>query len=78
MSSYDDDDGKRTLSNAAILKFLFQQWARRPRALTAIGTLFLARDERVPFFHAAWHLFVIAGSACHFAAVWLYVVLPGT
>jgi ATP-binding cassette subfamily B protein len=42
MSTYDEDDGKRTLSNAAILKFLFQQWARRPRLLAVIGTLFLA------------------------------------
>lgn len=39
-----------------------------------IGTLFLLRDERVPFFHAIWHLFVIAGSACHYYAVLRYVV----
>jgi hemolysin III len=39
-----------------------------------LGTLFLLRDERVPFFHAIWHLFVIAGSACHYYAVLRYVV----
>ena len=34
-----------------------------------IGTIFLQRDERVPYFHAIWHLLVITGSACHFVAV---------
>lgn len=35
-----------------------------------VGTLFLVNDERVVHFHAVWHLFVIAGSACHFYAIW--------
>jgi hemolysin III len=30
--------------------------------------------ERLPFNHAIWHLFVLAGSTCHFLAVLLYVV----
>jgi hemolysin III len=34
-----------------------------------IGTLFLMKDNRVPFFHAAWHVLVITGSACHYYAV---------
>ena len=34
-----------------------------------LGTYFLMRDDRVPYFHAAWHVFVIAGSACHYYAV---------
>ncbi len=34
-----------------------------------IGTLFLLKDERVPYFHAAWHVLVIAASACHYYAV---------
>ncbi len=42
MSSYDDDNGKRVLSNAAVLKFLFRQWGRRPRMLAVVGALFLA------------------------------------
>ncbi|MEJ0023770.1 MAG: ABC transporter ATP-binding protein [Alphaproteobacteria bacterium] len=41
MSLYDDDDGKRVLSNAAVLKFLFRQWGRRPHLLAVIGFLFL-------------------------------------
>jgi hemolysin III len=39
-----------------------------------LGTLFLMRDERVPLFHAVWHLFVIAGSACHYVAVLRFVM----
>ncbi len=39
-----------------------------------LGTLFLMRDEQVPFFHAIWHLFVIAGSACHYFAVVRFIV----
>lgn len=30
--------------------------------------------RRLPFHHAVWHLFVLAGSACHFFAVFLYVI----
>ncbi|MEI6472596.1 MAG: hemolysin III family protein [Holophagaceae bacterium] len=32
--------------------------------------------EKLPFHHALWHLFVVAGSACHVMAVLLYVI-PG-
>jgi hemolysin III len=42
-----------------------------------LGTLFLMLDEKVPFFHAIWHLFVIAGSACHYYAVLQFVLPPG-
>ena len=38
------------------------------------GVLFFLWD-RLPFNHAIWHLFVIAGSVCHFVAV-LFYVLP--
>jgi hemolysin III len=37
------------------------------------GTVFYA-IKRVPYFHMVWHLFVIAGSVCHFLAVLLYVM----
>ena len=35
------------------------------------GTIFFA-IERIPFNHAIWHLFVLAGSACHFIMVARY------
>jgi hemolysin III len=37
------------------------------------GVLFYAL-KRVPYHHAIWHLFVMAGSICHYFAVMFYVV----
>jgi hemolysin III len=34
--------------------------------------IFFCRDDK-PYFHAIWHLFVIAGTGLHFLAVVLYV-----
>ncbi|MBF8285167.1 MAG: hemolysin D, partial [Anaerolineales bacterium] len=28
--------------------------------------------EKVRYHHLIWHLFVLAGTACHFVAVWRY------
>ena len=38
-----------------------------------IGTAFLVCDHRAVYFHAIWHLFVIAGSTCHFVAILMAV-----
>ena len=38
-----------------------------------LGTVFYVY-KRVPYFHMVWHLWVLAGSVCHFLAVLLYVV----
>lgn len=38
------------------------------------GLIFLLLDTRMRFFHAIWHLFVIAGSVCHFLVIYWYVV----
>lgn len=40
-----------------------------------IGTAFY-HSRRIPFAHAVWHLFVLAGSACHFVAVATQVIQP--
>ena len=32
--------------------------------------------RRIPYHHAIWHLFVMAGSFCHFLAVYYYVLPP--
>lgn len=37
------------------------------------GTIFYAW-KKLPFNHAIWHLFVLAGSFCHFMAVFFYVI----
>ena len=41
-----------------------------------VGTIFLSLDRKVPFFHATWHLLVIAGSACHFIGIYGYLLPP--
>jgi hemolysin III len=38
-----------------------------------VGILFYA-IERIPYNHAIWHVFVIAGSCCHYLAVLWYVI----
>ena len=37
------------------------------------GTIFYVL-KKVPYTHAVWHLFVLAGAVCHFLAVALYVI----
>jgi hemolysin III len=39
-----------------------------------LGAAFLMNDHRAPYLHAVWHLFVMAGSACHYWAVWRYAL----
>ena len=36
------------------------------------GVIFFAKDTRLRFGHMVWHLFVLAGSACHVLAVLWY------
>jgi hemolysin III len=38
-----------------------------------VGVIFYLWD-RLPYNHAIWHLFVLAGSACHFFAIFYYVI----
>jgi len=40
-----------------------------------LGIVFFALDRR-PYFHAVWHLFVLAGSVAHYFAILFYVVPP--
>jgi hemolysin III len=53
-------------------------WLLSGGLLYTLGTWFLNRDVRFPYFHAVWHLMVIAASVCHFAGVMLYVVPEAT
>ena len=41
----------------------------------SLGIVFFALD-RLRYFHAVWHLFVLAGSVAHYFAVLFYVVPP--
>lgn len=38
-----------------------------------VGTVFYVL-KRVPYMHAVWHVFVLAGSVCHFLAIALFVL----
>lgn len=38
-----------------------------------IGVVFFALDTRLKYSHEVWHLFVLAGSACHYLTIFLYV-----
>lgn len=42
----------------------------------SLGVVFYALDRRL-FFHAAWHIFVLAGSVAHYVAI-LFFVVPRT
>ncbi|KAA9301691.1 hypothetical protein HMPREF2829_00290 [Aerococcus sp. HMSC072A12] len=37
-----------------------------------LGTYFYVKDDQVAYYHVAWHLFVMAGSACFFIAILCY------
>jgi hemolysin III len=39
-----------------------------------LGVAFFALDSRVRYGHFVWHLFVVAGTTCHFFAVLFYAV----
>lgn len=43
-------------------------------ALYMLGVYFLCYDDRRRYYHAVWHLLVVAASACTYAAIALYVI----
>jgi hemolysin III len=50
-------------------------WILAGGVLYSLGTIFLMVDSRRYFFHAVWHVLVIAASAVHFWAVYKYVAM---
>jgi hemolysin III len=48
-------------------------WLVAGGVLYTAGIVFYVFDERVRHFHGIWHLFVLGGSASHWAAVALYM-----
>ena len=48
-------------------------WIAAGGVFYTVGVLFFALD-RLRYFHALWHVFVLAGSASHYFAVLFYVV----
>ncbi|MDC7233046.1 MAG: hemolysin III family protein [Spirochaetales bacterium] len=39
----------------------------------SVGTIFYA-SKKIPFYHAIWHVFVLAGSAFFYGAVYIFVI----
>jgi hemolysin III len=48
-------------------------WLAAGGLFYTLGIVFYATDHKVRHGHGVWHLFVLAGSACHYFAVLLYV-----
>jgi hemolysin III len=53
-------------------------WLVAGGVLFTLGTLFLHKDHKHPYFHALWHILVMGGSACHFVAVLITLTPPAT
>ncbi len=47
-------------------------WLTAGGVAYTLGVVFFALDNRVRYAHFIWHLFVLAGTACHFFAVLWY------
>jgi hemolysin III len=48
-------------------------WLAAGGVCYTLGIIFYATDEKLRHGHGVWHLFVMAGSACHFLTVLLFV-----
>lgn len=48
-------------------------WLAAGGLIYTVGILFYANDHRLRHGHGVWHLFVLAGSACHYLTVLFYV-----
>jgi hemolysin III len=51
------------------------RWLVAGGVMYTVGVVFFA-SRKIPYGHAVWHLFVMAGSVCHYLAVLYAVVLP--
>lgn len=50
-------------------------WLIAGGVVYTLGVVFFAMSKRIAYAHGVWHLFVIAGSVCHYVAVVRYVAL---
>ena len=60
---------KPLLTSMPLAGFL---WLAAGGVAYSAGVFFYATDQKYRFAHFIWHLFVIAGTGCHFVAVWRY------
>lgn len=50
-------------------------WVAAGGVSYTLGTIFLKLDHWHVFFHAIWHVFVLAGSACHYYAIYRFLAV---
>ena len=50
-------------------------WIGAGGAAYTLGIIFYATDH-VRYFHALWHIFVLAGGIAHYFAILFYVIPP--
>jgi hemolysin III len=58
-----------------VVSFTALWWMLLGIACYTLGLVFWINDRRVKHFHAVWHVLVIAGSACHFVCILMFVAL---
>ena len=58
----------------AVLPFAGFFWLLVGGLFYTVGIIFYALGNRHPWMHGVWHLFVLAGSICHFSCVLAYVI----
>jgi hemolysin III len=51
-------------------------WLAAGGLFYTVGIIFYVLDTRLAHGHGIWHLFVLAGSTCHYLAILLYVIQP--
>lgn len=51
-------------------------WVAAGGLFYTVGIVFYVLDDRLRHSHGVWHLFVLAGSVCHYVAILCYVVQP--
>lgn len=49
-------------------------WLAASGLFYTVGIVFYATDHKLPHGHGIWHMFVLAGSTCHYISVLRYVV----
>lgn len=49
-------------------------WLLAGGVFYTVGIVFYALERWIKHGHGIWHLFVLAGSACHYFAILFYVV----
>jgi hemolysin III len=49
-------------------------WVGAGGLFYTVGIVFYALDARLTHAHGVWHLFVLAGSAAHYVAIFNYVL----